>query len=268
MPTPALATHAVAHLLRFDSPLSPDEVDPQPGHDGALGMLLGTDSGLHEQLRVLAPAPARVWGALWLFDSEDAASAAFDAPERALPLIARASEAWHALLLPIKHWGESDWLGSDRIGPVFAPDRSAGAGASGADTHGADTRGADTEGPIVVTTAAGYDFDRFEMGRAQDFCQRIVELRERMPATEGLLLEHNISNLDGMREGMTFSLWRDAASMRAFAYGAGSPHRQQLDLHRQRPMFDRSSFTRYRVLRASGSWNGKDPLATAAGAQR
>ena len=36
-------------------------------------------------------------------------------------------------------------------------------------------------------------------------------------------------------------------------------YRQQLDLHRAHPMFDRSSFTRYRILRSSGSWNGADP---------
>jgi heme-degrading monooxygenase HmoA len=61
-------------------------------------------------------------------------------------------------------------------------------------------------------------------------------------------------------DGVTMSIWRDDASMLAAAYQKGD-HRSQLDRHKALPLFDRSSFTRFRILESRGSWNGSDPAA-------
>jgi hypothetical protein len=56
-------------------------------------------------------------------------------------------------------------------------------------------------------------------------------------------------------DGITFSLWRDDASMMAAAYRPGV-HRTQLDRYRVEHTADRSSFTRARIMCCSGTWDG------------
>jgi hypothetical protein len=60
----------------------------------------------------------------------------------------------------------------------------------------------------------------------------------------------------------TFSLWRTAAAMRAYAYGAtGEGHRGAVRAHGLRPFHHESVFVRFRPYAARGAWNGRDPLA-------
>ena len=59
----------------------------------------------------------------------------------------------------------------------------------------------------------------------------------------------------------TFSLWRSAAAMRAYAVGAGSAHAAAMREDRARPFHHESAFVRFRPYAASGSWDGRDPLA-------
>jgi hypothetical protein len=57
------------------------------------------------------------------------------------------------------------------------------------------------------------------------------------------------------------SLWRDEKSMFAFAYKPGA-HRTQVDRQNSHRTVDRSSFTRFRVVRSAGCWEGRDPVAS------
>ena len=59
-------------------------------------------------------------------------------------------------------------------------------------------------------------------------------------------------------DGFTMSAWRDDVSMLAAAYRAGF-HRSQIDRHKAENVFDRSSFTRFRVMESCGLWNGQNP---------
>jgi len=68
----------------------------------------------------------------------------------------------------------------------------------------------------------------------------------------------NGSQVDG-REGCTVSLWRDDKAMMAAAYKGGE-HKAQLDYHQATPHFDRSSFTRGRIVASAGTWDGADPV--------
>jgi hypothetical protein len=62
----------------------------------------------------------------------------------------------------------------------------------------------------------------------------------------------------------TFSLWRTAAAMRAYAYGeTGEGHRGAIRAHAARSFHHESAFLRFRPYAAQGVWNGRDPLSTA-----
>ncbi len=66
----------------------------------------------------------------------------------------------------------------------------------------------------------------------------------------------------------TFTLWRQAAAMRAFAYTGGAPHRAAIDADRARPFHHESAFVRFRPYASRGSWDGRDPLALSPGPDR
>ena len=52
----------------------------------------------------------------------------------------------------------------------------------------------------------------------------------------------------------TFSLWRSAGEMRAYAYGASGPsHRAAIDAHRARAFHHESAFARFRPYAAGGT---------------
>jgi hypothetical protein len=59
----------------------------------------------------------------------------------------------------------------------------------------------------------------------------------------------------------TFTLWRSAAAMRAYAYREGSSHRAAVGADRARPFHHESAFIRFRPYASQGSWDGRDPLA-------
>ncbi len=61
----------------------------------------------------------------------------------------------------------------------------------------------------------------------------------------------------------TFSLWRSAAAMRAYARGDGDTrHRDASREHAARPFHHDAAFIRFRPYAAEGSWDGVEPLAS------
>jgi hypothetical protein len=64
----------------------------------------------------------------------------------------------------------------------------------------------------------------------------------------------------------TFTLWRSAAAMRGYAYGAGAPHVNAMAAHKADPFHHEAAFVRFRPYRSQGSWDGRDPLAEAVAA--
>ena len=60
----------------------------------------------------------------------------------------------------------------------------------------------------------------------------------------------------------TFSLWRSAAAMRDYSYGAGGTHMAAVKADRERPFHHESAFIRFRPYASAGRWDGRDPLAT------
>lgn len=66
------------------------------------------------------------------------------------------------------------------------------------------------------------------------------------------------------REGCTMTLWRDDKAMMMAAYIIGE-HKEQLVRHQNSALFDRSSFTRGRIVASKGIWDGADPVTELAG---
>jgi hypothetical protein len=63
----------------------------------------------------------------------------------------------------------------------------------------------------------------------------------------------------------TFSLWRSAAAMRAYAIGKSGPHSAAIRADRERPFHHESAFVRLRPYASRGNWDGRDPLARLTG---
>jgi len=179
------------------------------------------------------------WGGLALYPSRAAAESVFEAPERYFPYLVDAVEQWHALLLPIAHRGEVKWR--EAVEVASAVRCSTG----------------DPGGRLVVVTTAGYNTrgpDQYS--RIVAFIQGIRDVQDFYGNLDGNLCRDVFAGGFDARDGFTFSLWRDDASMQRAAYRPGV-HRALMDRSRDGSFFDRSSFTRARLIASSGSWEGE-----------
>ena len=190
-----------------------------------------------------------VWVAVGLHADRASADAVFDAGADVVPSMGGAIETWRAVLAPFHHRGEVNWLDAGAPGPAFPIGASAESGPSVA-------------GPFAVITSAGWNIDaNFDVDRALEFGAGLDRVRASMTAVDGMH-SHQVFAFPGLFafDALTLTFWRDDASMRTFAYRPGT-HKTQLDSFRANETADRTSFTRLRALRHTGSWYGTDPLA-------
>lgn len=166
----------------------------------------------------------------------------FEAAQAKLPFLAEAVEEWHAVLVPFTHRGEVNWRGSVEDGTAICVSSDPQAG------------------PLVVITSAGYN------SRTPDQIPRIARLVRGIQhvvdfygTCDGSLRRVSTAGGFDSRDGFTVTLWRDDRAMSQAAYGEGT-HRTLMDISRDGSLFDRSSFTRARIVTSSGSWDG-DPVA-------
>ena len=177
------------------------------------------------------PAPNfRVYAILATWPSREAAHRGFDSPAyRAYA--DKASETWHVLLSAIQ--GHGTW---DRREP-FAIHKS-----------GQPPR------PIGVLTRASIRWSRlWPFWRSVPAVSATTHGAERLRFRIGMG-ERPVLQL------MTFSVWDDVASVKAFAYAKGH-HRATLKKARDDGWFSEELFARFRILETRGSWEGRDPLA-------
>ena len=180
-----------------------------------------------------------VWCGVALFADFERANAALDHPHAHVPRLAEASEAWHALLRPTMHHGECNLVDPAQPGRLF------------------EAREADPGGALFVMTTAGFNLRaRSDFARLIDFRRRVNRMRSVMAEALGSIAHQVFAPADPGDDAVTLSLWRDDASMARFAYLPGS-HRNEVDRQRSDRTVDRSSFTRFRVVRSIGQWHGK-----------
>src|SRR5262249_27348936 len=96
--------------------------------------------------------------------------------------------------------------------------------------------------------------------RIARFVKGIQDVLDFYGAYDGNLRRVSTNGGFDLRDGFTVTLWRDDKAMNQAEDGEGT-HRTFIDMSRDGSLFDRSSFTRARIVRSSGSWDG-DPVAS------
>ncbi len=231
------ARYATAHWLRFTDIMPPDQLDLSRRPEGSVSWKIGTTGPVGPSGYRL---PGNIWCAVGLFPDLATARAAFDAIERTLPFVADTVESWHQLLLPVKHHGECNHLDRACPGEIFAVSST------------------DPGGPAMVITTAGYRPGP-KVERLIEFRRGVDEVDNWLQQVDGCLASRPFTPYPIGDDGVTFSVWRDDASMLNAAYRAGM-HRDKIDWHKSVSAFDRSSFTRFRIVDTHGQWGGKNPL--------
>jgi len=113
--------------------------------------------------------------------------------------------------------------------------------------------------PVAVLTLG-----RLRLSRAIPFRRASSPAEVRALADPGLLAASGLARPPHLVA--TFSLWRTAAQMRAYAYGASaSEHVNAVHADRKRSFHHESAFMRFRPYAAQGDWDGCNPLASVDG---
>ncbi len=111
-------------------------------------------------------------------------------------------------------------------------------------------------GPIASLTRA-----TLRLGSARDFWRREPAISAATARCDGLLFKIGVGEAPWLRQA-TFTVWRDAEALDAFAAGPG-PHREAARAAYERGWFRECLFARFAVLESQGSWAGGDPLRRA-----
>jgi len=110
------------------------------------------------------------------------------------------------------------------------------------------------DGPVAALTRA-----RLAPRRAATFWRAIPAVAGDLSGRDGLLATFGLGEAPLGWQG-TFSAWRDAASLRAFAY-QGDAHRRAIARTAETGWYAEELFARFGVLASSGTLDGRDPLA-------
>jgi hypothetical protein len=176
-----------------------------------------------------APQPGRV--GLIAGWADDQALDAFLATH---PLAARLGGGWHTRLEPLRvsgHWSALPDLPRDEQ-PV------------------------DDDEPVAILTLG-----RLRVARVVPFLRASAAAEGQAVADPALLAGTGLARPP--RLVATFSVWRSAAAMRAYAYGrTAADHVAAVKAHNARSFHHESAFVRFRPYDHHGTWDGCDPLAT------
>ncbi|CAN5852759.1 hypothetical protein BH24BAC1_BH24BAC1_25860 [soil metagenome] len=194
--------------------------------------LLGSGQGLVFSLQ---PDFGR-YGMMAVWESEEAADAFFTASEIFAGYRQRCAEIWTVKLLPVKTHGL--WDGVNPFYPLHPappPDE-----------------------PLAVLTRAAINWRSL-----LPFWRNAYRTRDSLENAGGLLASIGVGELPFVRQA-TFSIWKSARHMHAYAY-QNQEHREVIKKNREGNWYKEELFTRFRVLSSSGTWKGVDPLQRLAG---
>jgi hypothetical protein len=103
-----------------------------------------------------------------------------------------------------------------------------------------------------------------DLARVIDFRVHVDRVHDWLKTVEGRLASQVFTPYTVGDDGVTMSVWRSDTVMIGSMYRPGT-HRTQIDRYKSEKTADRTSFTRFRVLRTSGRWGGTDPMEIAGG---
>ena len=173
-------------------------------------------------------------------------------------------ESYTLTLRPTRWHGQ--WRGEALFGPPGTAARSvsrqAAAPAEPAQVEAGQVEPAQIEagqvgaGQIAVLTRAA-----IRPARLAAFWRSVPAAQANLQAQPGLLAALGLGEVP-LLDQATFSIWRDTASMRAYAY-QGAGHREAIARSKRGDWLSEELFVRFAVLSGSGSWDGRDPLRSA-----
>jgi hypothetical protein len=108
--------------------------------------------------------------------------------------------------------------------------------------------------PVAVLTLG-----RPRLSRLLPFLRTSASAEAELEGAPGLLASTGLAHPP--RLVSTFSLWKSAAAMRAYAHDNARAHIAAVRADRTAPFHHESAFIRWRPYHSAGSWNGRDPLA-------
>jgi hypothetical protein len=154
------------------------------------------------------------------------------------PVAERLAGGWHVRLEPLRAYGAWSAL------PDFPKAE----------------RPVDEDEPVAVLTLG-----RLKLPRVVPFLRTSAAAEAQAVADPAQLAATGLARPP--RLVATFSLWRGAGAMRAYATGASGPeHLAATQAHRAKPFHHESMFARFRPYAARGQWDGREPLADASAA--
>lgn len=236
---PELGHYVTAHLFRFPEIRVPESLSLGGKPAGAISWKIGSSGPVGPNGYRL---PSECWGAVGIFRNLDEAEASLEAKESYLPFLPEVVESWHMLLLPVMHRGECNHL--NREEPALC----------------LEVAPEDPSGQLVVITTAGFVLGpNLNVERVIDFRRKVDEVHSFMQSSKGHLASAVFTPHTYGDDGFTLTVWRNDAAMLSAAYRPAE-HWTQVDRYKKEKTADRTSFTRLRILKTSGQWNGADPL--------
>lgn len=148
------------------------------------------------------------------------------------PLAEQLADGWHVRLEPLRTFG--GWSAMPGLAEI--------------------TRPVDDDEPVAVLTLG-----RLRLRRAAAFFPTSRAAERQAVADPSVLLSTAL--VRPPRLIATFSVWRTAGAMRAYAYGADGAHVRASRAHHTRPFHHESVFARFRPYDAQGAWHGFSALA-------
>lgn len=176
-----------------------------------------------------------VWGGLGLFSNRADAEAVVNDPGAYLSWDDEAVESGHALLSPIAHHGVVNFRGTEEDGTAIRAGEKS------------------KTGPMVVITTAG--FVTRDVPRVQRFLKGVAEIVDFYGTLPGNLFRSVFNGGFDGKDGFTATIWQDDKSMINAAYQDGV-HKAWMEQSKNGALFDRSSFTRARLIESTGTWAG------------
>jgi hypothetical protein len=179
--------------------------------------------------RLPRPEPGRI-GLIAAWEDD----AALDRFLAGHPFAESMAGGWHVRLEPLRCFGS--WAGLPGLPTREKP--------------------VDDEGPVVALTLG-----RLRILRTRPFLKAGGPAERDAVADPAVLAVTGFARPAFPRLVSTFSIWRNAAAMREYAFGRTGSHQAAVRADRARPFHHESAFVRFRPYASVGSWDGRDPLA-------